>query len=210
MSSQVWPKARPASWPLAHTRAPAPAVAPRPTARSWSTGLVNGGASGGRCPPGESGGQPSCHIRATPRWQLLTIQKPVKLLARDSPLTTDLPAGEPAFFEASVVRPHRHPSEPRRLGNGVGQDVAIRFDDEVCGRLGGRRATISLHAEPPISRAWPRRGAVRLHRSINRRGSAAYPLAGVSPDNLPPSFACNLQVLVTLPYLWLSIKVLHW
>jgi hypothetical protein len=67
MSSQVWPKARPANWPVAHTSAPALAVAPRPTARSWSPGLVNGGASGGRCPPGGRGGQPSCHIRLTPR-----------------------------------------------------------------------------------------------------------------------------------------------
>ena len=61
-SSQVWPKARPAACPVAHTSAPAPAAAPRPTARSWSPGLVNGGASGGRCPPGGSGGQASCHI----------------------------------------------------------------------------------------------------------------------------------------------------
>ena len=66
-SSQVWPKARPAACPVAHTSAPAPAAAPRPTARSWSPGLVNGGASGGRCPPGGSGGQASCHIRVTPR-----------------------------------------------------------------------------------------------------------------------------------------------
>src|SRR6266511_3730256 len=66
-SSQVCPKARPASCPAAHTSAPAPAVAPRPTARSWSPGLVNGGASGGRWPPGGSGGQESCHIRLTPR-----------------------------------------------------------------------------------------------------------------------------------------------
>jgi hypothetical protein len=66
-SSQVWPKASPAAWPVAHTSAPAPAAAPRPTARSWSPGLVNGGASGGRCPPGGRGGQASCHIRVTPR-----------------------------------------------------------------------------------------------------------------------------------------------
>ena len=45
---QVWPKARPATWPVAHTSAPAPAAAPRPTARSWSPGLVNGGVSGER------------------------------------------------------------------------------------------------------------------------------------------------------------------
>src|ERR671912_417697 len=67
MSSQMWPKARPAACPVAHTSAPAPAAAPTPTARSWSPGLVNGGASGGRCPPGGSGGQPSCHIRLTLR-----------------------------------------------------------------------------------------------------------------------------------------------
>jgi len=66
-SSQVWPKASPAACPVAHTSAPAPAAAPRPTARSWSPGLVNGGASGGRCPPGGRGGQASCHIRVTPR-----------------------------------------------------------------------------------------------------------------------------------------------
>ena len=66
-SSQVCPKARPAACPVAHTSTPAPTVAPSPTARSWSPGLVNGGASGGRCPPGGRGGQASCHIRATPR-----------------------------------------------------------------------------------------------------------------------------------------------
>jgi hypothetical protein len=41
--SQVWPNASPASCPVAHTSAPAPAVAPKPRARSWSPGLVNGG-----------------------------------------------------------------------------------------------------------------------------------------------------------------------
>src|SRR5215218_9547639 len=66
-SSQVCPKARPAACPVAHTSAPAPAVAPTPTARSWSPGLVNGGASDGRWPPGGSGGQASCCIGATPR-----------------------------------------------------------------------------------------------------------------------------------------------
>src|SRR4029453_15976453 len=61
------PKTRPAACPVAHTSAPAPAVAPRPRARSWSPGLVNGEASGGRCPPGGVGGQASCHIRSPPR-----------------------------------------------------------------------------------------------------------------------------------------------
>jgi hypothetical protein len=66
-SNQVWPKARPAAWPVADTSAPAPAAAPRPTARSWSPGLVYGGASAARCPLGGSGGQASCHIGITPR-----------------------------------------------------------------------------------------------------------------------------------------------
>src|SRR5829696_588829 len=70
-SSQVCPKARPAAWPVAHTSAPAPVAAPRPTARSWSPGLVNGGASGGLCPPGGRGGQASCHIRVTTRRELV-------------------------------------------------------------------------------------------------------------------------------------------
>jgi hypothetical protein len=66
----VWPNPRPAVCPVAHTSAPAPAAAPRPTARSWSPGLVNGGASGGRCPPGGRGDQESCHTRATPHRRL--------------------------------------------------------------------------------------------------------------------------------------------
>src|SRR5215213_4645731 len=70
-SSQVWPKARPAAWPVAQTSAPAPAAAPRPMARSWSPGLVNGGYSGGRCPAGGRDGQGSCCIRATPRRRLV-------------------------------------------------------------------------------------------------------------------------------------------
>src|SRR6266498_6165289 len=107
----------------------------------------------------------------------------MELLARDSPLPTDLPTGQPAFLETSVVRPHRHPSEPCCLGNGVDQDVAVLFGDGVCDRLCGRHATISLHAEPPNSRAWPRRGTVRLHRSINRRGLVSCP----SPTDLPSS-----------------------
>src|SRR5215207_3461795 len=72
-SSHVWPNASPASWPVAHTRAPAPGVAPRPTARSWSPGLGNGGVSGGRCPPGGRGGQESCHIRATSLCRLALV-----------------------------------------------------------------------------------------------------------------------------------------
>jgi hypothetical protein len=72
-SSQMWPKARPAAWPVAHTSAPALAAAPTPTARSWSPGLMNGGASGGRWPPGGWGGQASCHIRPTPHRRLAVV-----------------------------------------------------------------------------------------------------------------------------------------
>src|SRR6266511_5386681 len=100
----------------------------------------------GTCRPlGGTAGRGSRHIRATPRRDVVTVQEAMELLARDSPLPTDLPAGQPAFLETSVIRPHRHPSEPRRFGNGVGQNVAILFSDEVRGRLCSRRATISTH-----------------------------------------------------------------
>src|SRR6266508_6496608 len=116
-SSQVWPKARPASWPLAQTSAPAPVAAPRPTARSWSPGLVNGGASGGRCPPGGRGGQASCHIRATPRHGLL---EPLALGRQQRPVLARVGGDQPANRGPADLA-----SAPLPVGVDFGQPSAL-------------------------------------------------------------------------------------
>jgi hypothetical protein len=68
---------------------------------------------------------------------------------------------------------------------------------------------IWLHAEPPISRAWPRRGAVHPHHSVDRRGFAVG-LAGVSPCELTPPSLTAIFVHRTMPYVWLGINHLQW
>ena len=163
-SSQVWPKARPAACPVAHTSAPAPAAAPRPTARSWSPGLVNGGESGGRCPPGGSGGQPSCHIRATPRG----IPGPncTRDCFLDQALKDDLGHQDPVadancrelpFGDLPVQRHWANAETLGGLSHAVGQAV-IGFVAIIGLRYRPvrRRARISMHPRSPISMHRPR------------------------------------------------------
>src|SRR4029450_4661357 len=106
-SSQVCPKARPAACPPAHTSAPAPAAAPRPTARSWSPGLVNGGASAGRWLPGGRGGQASCCIRATPRDAVAVSLVPGALGGEERPVLLHMGGDEEpqGGVATAVVRP---------------------------------------------------------------------------------------------------------
>src|SRR5215211_1247182 len=129
-SSQVCPKARPAACPVAHTSAPAPAVAPTPTARSWSPGLVNGGASGDRCPPGGNDGQDSCHIRVTPRpgsgrRDDRLFYEAFERSSWDDQTVADADGSKPACCDLAVQGHSAHVEPTCRLRDAVGQAVTV-------------------------------------------------------------------------------------
>src|SRR6266498_168150 len=189
------PNSTAATWPTVHTSRPA---ARRTAPRSSQIPSVAGYSA--------YGGRRSRHIRTAP----LTVEKAMKLLARNSPLAPDLPAWELAFLEASVVGPHRHSGHSCRLGNGVCQKVAVLFDGEVCGRLDRRHATISTHVGlqslVPGSPGGERCG----YTDPSTAGALRLPARRQITHPYSTSSAWGAKrdrTSITLPYLWLGIKV---
>src|SRR5215213_1728393 len=107
-SSQVCPKARPAS---------------------WSPGLVNGGASAGRCPPGGRGGQASCCIRATPRDAIAVSLVPGALGGEERPVLLHVGGDEEpqGGVATAVVRPGLLPMAVSATTGEVASSICIEL-----------------------------------------------------------------------------------
>ena len=137
------PGRRPARWPT-----PAPRrrrLRPRPTARSWSPGLVNGGASGGRCPPGGRGGQPSCHIRLILREAADAVASGA-LASEEGAVLLQVGADQESQggVTTAVVRPGLLPMAVSATAG----ETALPVGVELVGWLGGPAGRAALARRP--------------------------------------------------------------